>query len=570
MPSDPQVRRRKRKIDALQKQGLPTAHLLHRANMSLTSSSTTVSERERRGEIKEQSQARISRTIERSADGSSRTQETEMKLTNRNETYVERERILSTCIENLEQREEHRLSKFLSIEEARQEVKLQCLAFSRGDNTPQNGLFQHLDKPLSLALDLHEVEWKKVNLAEYTPTKRLFNHAQEAIEKVRAYKLSCAAAYGRIPPKAREMAEQFKTKEGAFDQYREEYSREFINQLKKAKGKLVKPGCNGDAQLPSPDTIAYAMTIQPVTQPRHPYSVLGGYTKEEMVEKGRISPGEVDALLELRPPPRNTAEKPETTEERWDLEEEDFDTDSSSDPEEDEYWDVEVREGPDRYSTLRLAAASIHVFTQLWKAKGETPDECKDWILISVLSVTENVSPVAPTKPCFLDKIPGVGGAWLRPFNNPMLSKQPWVLADVQLPCSKIIQLELPIAQMRVLFPPGGDNSLVFQASTTRYIMACAQTVVQWQPDEPTAEIDVIGRHSILFPTRWLQRTVSGELMKDHADNLIPLLEFKPYFQELMHQKASHESEHQRQGAADEIHSLQADLADMSQMLSRN
>ena len=129
--------------------------------------------------------------------------------------------------------------------------------------------------------------------------------------------------------------------------------------------------------------------------------------------------------------------------------------------------------------------------------------------------------------------------------------------------------LELPIAQMRVLFPPGGDNSLVFEASTTRYIMACAQTVVQWQPDGPTEEIGVIGRRSILFPTRWLQRTVSGELMKDNAKNLIPQLEFKPYFQELIHQKALHESEHDRQGAADEIYSLQADLADMSQMLSR-
>ena len=134
MPSDPRVRRRKRKITALQKQGLPTAHLEGTANMRSTSSSTTVSERERRGEIKEQSQARISRTIERSADGSSRTQETEVKLTNRNETYTERERILSSCIEMHTTNKELHLKRFLSIDAARKEVKLEHLAFFRGDN----------------------------------------------------------------------------------------------------------------------------------------------------------------------------------------------------------------------------------------------------------------------------------------------------------------------------------------------------------------------------------------------------------------------------------------------------
>ena len=55
--------------------------------------------------------------------------------------------------------------------------------------------------------------------------------------------------------------------------------------------------------------------------------------------------------------------------------------------------------------------------------------------------------------------------------------------------------------------------------------------------------------------------------MKDHADNLIPLLEFKPYFQEVMHQEAIGDPQTE---ADQEIQNLKSDVATMSQMLSRN
>jgi hypothetical protein len=185
---------------------------------SKASLSSTSTERFTQSQIQEKSSMFTDRVIDTKPDGSSRCVERETKLSNRQEQTTVLERSLMTCIEESTRIYGQKLGLCLNLDEARKEMKLHFIAFSRGDVLPMVGVLQYLDKPLEDYLDLQEEEWIYMDIEEHPDLKGLFLNVKSAIAKVKAERaddiLVCSTQSDRL------LASQVMKEKGGLERYR--------------------------------------------------------------------------------------------------------------------------------------------------------------------------------------------------------------------------------------------------------------------------------------------------------------------------------------------------------------
>jgi hypothetical protein len=302
--------------------------------------------------------------------------------------------------------------------------------------------------------------------------------------------------------------------------------------------------------LTDPDILEQIIRRLTPISPLLSNNVLGGYETIDIINHG-MPKEQVDAIVELCPLPKFLPKLLSEEDESSELHL--FEVEVSEVSEEEEGPEVEEEEEEEeecndpRFNILRRAAASIHIFTNLWRCNGNIPTYLKGCTLISVIRVSE------VKIPSFMSSLPGCGSNWY--YAAKINASGVWLLADVQMPSSRVIQVELPLACIRVWFPDG-DNNLLLQASTKSRIEACAREAVKWKPDEATEELLVLSGSAIKFPSRWLQHegSILGRRpMLDSFGNFVPLPEFKSYIEDLMRCKSISDN----QDTCDEIIDLQ-------------